>query len=176
MIPTPKAYPGKQRRRRYIPDRPPGGYHVREEPEDVTLFPAGMDHVAELRAALTRLEQTDELMLTLERRIGTLADRLNDPALMVDYPPTHPTRIEAEDRLTALLKRYSEAEGVAMFWAGTVHSHGAQLVREGREDELTAIGQTLVTGDGALGRVQASVSGLITGATWQRLVAAACPF
>jgi hypothetical protein len=78
--------------------------------------------------------------------------------------------------LAAIDQQWNAALVNAIFWAGTVDTHGGYLIRDGQEVALDLIGRDLIHGFGALGRVQASVSGVLTGATWQRLAAATCPF
>jgi hypothetical protein len=170
--PQPRYIP---KRRRYIPDRPANGYHV-QPADEITTDLAGLDHIAEIATALQRLTEADELMDRLERRADRLYARLADATLARQYGPEHPLRIEAEDRLTAIDRQWNAALINATQWASLVHAHGGYLLRDGQGEALDLIGRDLVHGWGALGRVQRSIDGLMTGSTWQRLAAAACPF
>ena len=175
MIPTPQAR-HIPKRRRWIPDpKPEGGYRV-EPMAEITSALAGLDHVAEIRSALQRLTEADELMDRLESRLNRLYARLQDETLTAQYPADHPLRIEAEDRLQAIDKAWTAALVNATQWACDITAHGSHLLRDGREAELDALGRELIYGWGPLGRVQRSIDGLITTATWQRLANAACPF
>ena len=162
-------------RRRYVPDRPPGGYHVQPEP-DITTDLADLDHVAEIRRALDEIRAIDDLLAKLERRRDSLTARLDDPQLLIDIPPDDSRRIEAEDRLSAIDATWSASVAQLGFWAGMVITHGMYLVRDDETGSLDAIGRELTHGFGALGRVQSDCPGVLTSFPWQRLVNAACPF
>lgn len=172
--PQPRHIP---KRRRWIPDpKPEGGYYVRTEDETDTLAEyAGIDHVAEIRTALQRLTEVDELMIRLELRADRLSARLQDPALAADYPADHPLRIEAEDRLAAIDRQWNAALVNGLYWTALITSHGKCLLRDGKETELDVIGRALVHGWGPLGFAQRH-SGQMHTFTWKRLEAASCPF
>jgi hypothetical protein len=135
-----------------------------------------MDHLAEMRSNLARMESLDDQMIVLEAKADRLFRKLHDPDLVRDYDEEHPLRLEAEERLDALLSAIKGLALALVNCANEVHTHGHYAIDDGDEDKVDEIGQTLRHDVGALGRVQEHAAGLLTGITWNRLYRASCPF
>lgn len=161
--------------RRYIPDRPAGGYHVGLF-EGIKSPLSEMDHVREIADAIATIEKLDTIMTKLETRIDRLIAKLTDPALRDDIPATDPRRIEAEDLRDELLETALRHLWTVEQAAGDIATHGGYLLDAGQREALDEIGRTLTHGAGVLGRIQADVAGVLTHRSWQRLTAAACAF
>lgn len=169
MTPIPTKTVQPYRRRRHIPDRPPGGYHVTTLP-DPEQAPEPVDHAELIRAALADLATLDAQMIPLEVRADRLADKLADPAITI--PADDPRRLDAEDRLDQMHAALSSTRWQVGQIASVIHTLGASI----DDDQLAEIGRTLVRDMGALGRVQTDAPGLLTGRTWQILFRESCPF
>jgi hypothetical protein len=179
MTVTLAKHPARQKRgppgRGYVPDRPPGGYHV--IPGDtVTSALSEANHSAELARAIARIQKADHLMTTLERRLETITTRLNDPDLLDEIPAGDPRRLEAEDTRDELRDHLSRQAWVVSNAAGMIATHGAYLAGAGRADELTAVGRGLSLVDGPLARILATCPGIETHPTYLTLCREAVAF
>jgi hypothetical protein len=173
---TSPAQARKQRiPRNYVPDRPTDGFHVLPHAR-ATSYRKDMDHLPTIREYLTQMESLDDQMLVLEAKADRIIRKLNDPDLARDYDEEHPLRLEAEERLDAVLAALKGHTLALVNCANEIHTHGHYAIDDGDTDAIDAIGRTLRYDTGPLGRVQEHAAGLLTGITWNRLYRAAVPF
>lgn len=157
------------RKPRYIPDRPPGGYHVADgdsAPSTASMTPDGMLRRLD---AITRAERSYS---ATEQRRARIADRLKDPAYVKTIPPGDRRRIEAEDLIADLEQTLLDVRWLIGQLASEIAAGGTGLPA----DALDAIGVTLNAHSPPLAAVTTHCPGILTHATWQRLLATACPF
>lgn len=153
--------------KRYIPDRPPGGYVIDQQDPKETRFRA--DAVPRALASITN---HGERMATICHRRDRIMQRLSDPNLLESIPIGDRRRLEAEDLIDELDSELIDIQWAVARLASDVASAGRYL----SDQRLDEIGRQFSIHDPPLAIVNDLAPGVLTHATWQRLVAAAPPF
>ncbi len=153
---------------RYVSDRPPDGYTVTTvEPVVTTAYPTNF--IDRQFTVIARIHDDIEDALSRRRRI---VERLSDPDLLDAIPSGDRRRLEAEDLVAQIDQSICDLRWDVMQRSCRVGTAGVVL----SDDRINEIGRRHSIHDPPIATVIEHVPGILTTATWQRLIAAAVPF
>lgn len=141
-------------------------------PEPVDPHLLTKQRVRDVRRSIAQMEDYYETMTRLTKRINTINDRLDDPALLETIPEIHPKRLQAEDLVDDLMADYGDARDQAIHLISVVDSQGRYL----SDAELQSIGDALDAGATAFATVDTVMPELYRFGPWQIIRSAAVPF